>query len=180
MEKIAFLEKDISDGRVSMKQTVPRESHKHHLHGGHPVGGRRDTWDQPEQQYEKNLSMQPASDQIVTFLLPAVLVLSRQKGHLKPCPLPFLPHSHLNRRTLSRVSCAIWQFLIRYLFYAKYPQCMCGSPNLPVPPHPRPFPLGVHKFILCICVSISALQIRSSKGRPTHLSLPGSLSHAAG
>ena len=34
------------------------------------------------------------------------------------------------------------------------------NPSLPIHPTPR-FPLGIHTFILCICVSISALQIRS-------------------
>lgn len=118
MEKTVFLEKDISDGGASMMQTVPRESHECHLHGGHLVGGCRHTWNQPEQQREKNLSTQPTSDQLVTFLLPEVLVLPRGKGHLKPCLLPLLPHSHLEGRTLSRVPCAIWHVLISYLFYA--------------------------------------------------------------
>ena len=182
MEKTVFLE-DISDGGASMMQTVRRESHEHHLHGGHLVGGCRHTWNQPEQQRETNLSTQPTSDHLVTFLLPEVLVLPRGKGHLKPCLLPLLPHSYLEGRTLSRVPCAIRYVLISYLFYAQYPQCICVSPNLPVPPYPPtpdPFPLGVHRFVLCICGSIAALQIRSSKGRPTHLSLPGSLSHTAG
>lgn len=180
MEKIVFLEKDISGGGASMMQTVPRESHEHHLHGGHHVGGRRDTWNQPEHQYEKNFSMQPASDQLVTFLLPAVLVLPRWKGHLKPSPLPFLPHSHLNRRTLSRAPYAIWYVLISYLFMHSIHSVCVSVLISQFLPTPDPYPLGVRKFVLCICVSISALQIRSSKGRPTYLSLPGSLSHAAG
>lgn len=137
MEKTVFLEKDISDGGASMMQTVPRESHECHLHGGHLVGGCRHTWNQPEQQREKNLSTQPTSDQLVTFLLPEVLVLPRGKGHLKPCLLPLLPHSHLEGRTLSRVPCAIWHVLISYLFYAQYPQGI--SQCLPTP-DPRPFP----------------------------------------
>ena len=36
------------------------------------------------------------------------------------------------------------------------------SPNLPIPPTTAPFPLGIHTLVLYICVSISALQIRSS------------------
>ena len=36
-----------------------------------------------------------------------------------------------------------------------------SNPNLPIHPTPLP-PLGVHTFVLCVCVSISALQIGSS------------------
>ena len=35
------------------------------------------------------------------------------------------------------------------------------SPNLPVPPTP-PSTLGVHMFVLYVCVCVSALHIRSS------------------
>ena len=31
--------------------------------------------------------------------------------------------------------------------------------NLPVQPHPRLSPLGIHTFVLCVGVSVSALQI---------------------
>ena len=37
--------------------------------------------------------------------------------------------------------------------------CQSQSPNSS---HPTPFPLGIHTFVLYVCVSISALQIRSS------------------
>ena len=30
-----------------------------------------------------------------------------------------------------------------------------GTPNLPIPPTSPPFPLGIHTFALCICVSVS-------------------------
>ena len=57
----------------------------------------------------------------------------------------------------------IQQVLISYLFYTH--QCIHVNPNLPIqhPPPPPPLsPLGVHTFVLCICVSISALQTDSS------------------
>lgn len=63
MDRILFFEKDISDGGGSVMLTVPRESHGHHLHRGHHIGGHRDPGNQLEQQYEKNLSTQQASDQ---------------------------------------------------------------------------------------------------------------------
>ena len=61
----------------------------------------------------------------------------------------------------------IQQVLITYLFYTY--QCIHVNPNLLIhpttttPPTPPPFsPLGVHMFVLYICVSISALQTDSS------------------
>ena len=53
----------------------------------------------------------------------------------------------------------IQQVLISYLFYTH--QCIHVNPNLPIHtnPHPTPSsfsPLGVHTFVLYICVSISA------------------------
>ena len=75
-------------------------------------------------------------------------------------PLFFRFPSHLgHHRALSRVPCAIQQVLISYLFYTQ--QCIYVNPNLPIHPTPPP-PLGIHKFVLYICVSISALQISSS------------------
>ena len=70
--------------------------------------------------------------------------------------------SRLGRhRARSGVSGAIQQVHISYLFYPQDQQYMYVNPSLPV--HPAsPFPLGIHKFILYLCVSISALQIRSS------------------
>ena len=59
----------------------------------------------------------------------------------------------------SGVPSAIQQILISYLFYTY--QCIYVNPNLPV--HPIPLsPLGVHTFVIYICVSISALQTGSS------------------
>ena len=56
-------------------------------------------------------------------------------------------------------------FLISHPFYTH--QCIHVNPNLPI--HhtttstlPPPSPLGVHTFVLYICVSISALQTSSS------------------
>ena len=68
--------------------------------------------------------------------------------------------SHLGpHRALSRVSCAVQQVLRSYLFYTW--SCICVNPNLPI--HPTfTSPLGIHTFVLYICVSISSLQIGSS------------------
>ena len=59
----------------------------------------------------------------------------------------------------------IQQVLISYLFYTH--QCIHVNPNLPIhhntTTRPLPLsPLGVHTFVLYICVSISALQTGSS------------------
>ena len=54
----------------------------------------------------------------------------------------------------------IQQVLISYLFYTYY--FVYVNPNLPIHPTPPSPPLGVHTFVLCICVSISALQTGSS------------------
>ena len=58
----------------------------------------------------------------------------------------------------------IQQVLISRPFYTH--QCIHVNPNLPIHPtttHPPPrlSPLGVHTFVLYICVSISALQTGS-------------------
>ena len=47
------------------------------------------------------------------------------------------------------------------LFYTWYQQCMCVNSSLPIAPISS-FHLGIHPFVLYICVSIFALQIRSS------------------
>ena len=59
----------------------------------------------------------------------------------------------------------IQQVLISHQFYTQ--QCIHVNPNLPIDhttiPTPPPLsPLGVHTFVLYICVSISALQTGSS------------------
>ena len=79
--------------------------------------------------------------------------------------------SHLvHHRALSGVPCAIQQFLIGYLFYTLWPIYV----NLNLPVHLAfSFLLCIHMFVICICVSISALQIRSSSqqiGLPRWLS----------
>ena len=65
-------------------------------------------------------------------------------------------------RTLSRVPWAIQKVLIGYLFYIQYQQCIHVNLDFPIHHTLLPFPLGVHMFDLCICVSISALQRRAS------------------
>ena len=70
-------------------------------------------------------------------------------------PLFFGFPSHLgHHRSLSRVPCAIRKVLISYLFYT-WQCCMCQSQS-PVSSH-----IGIHMFVLYVCVSISALQIGS-------------------
>ena len=59
----------------------------------------------------------------------------------------------------------IQQVLISHQFYTH--QCIHVNPNHPIhhttiPTPPRLSPLGVHTFVLYICVSTSALQTRSS------------------
>ena len=56
---------------------------------------------------------------------------------------------------LNRVPCHIQQVLISYLFYTQ--QCIYVNSNLPIY-STLSFPLGIHKFVLYVCVSISALQ----------------------
>ena len=68
--------------------------------------------------------------------------------------------SHLgHHRALSRAPCAIQWVLISYLFYTQ--QCIYVNPSLPIYCTP-PSPLGIHTFVLYVCVSISALQISLS------------------
>ena len=66
------------------------------------------------------------------------------------------------QRALSRIPHAVQQFLIHYPFCTRCQQSVYVSPNLPIHPTTAPFPLGIHALVLYICVSISALQIRSS------------------
>ena len=75
-------------------------------------------------------------------------------------PLFFGISSHLGHHiALSRVPCVIQQVLISYLFYTQ--QCIYINFNLPI--HLLPLsPLGIHMFVLYICVCISVLQIGSS------------------
>ena len=69
--------------------------------------------------------------------------------------------SHLgHHRALSGVPCANSRFsLVIYVIHSI--DTVYINPNLPIHPTP-PSQLGNHKFVLYICVSISALQIRSS------------------
>ena len=76
-------------------------------------------------------------------------------------PLSFGLPSHLGyHRALSRVPCAIEQILVSYLLYIW--QCIYAKPYLPIHPNLFPFPLGVHRFVLYVCVSIPILQISSA------------------
>ena len=77
------------------------------------------------------------------------------------CPLFLGIPSHLGQhRTFSRVLYAIQQVFISHLFYAWYQQCRHVNTNLPI--HPFPPHLVIHTFVLYVCDSISALQVRSS------------------
>ena len=72
-------------------------------------------------------------------------------------PLFFGFLSHLgHHRALSRVPCAIQQVLISYLFiHSGVYMSVPISQFIPPPPSP----LGIHTFVLYICVSISVLHI---------------------
>ena len=63
-------------------------------------------------------------------------------------------------KALSRVPCAVYSrfSLVTCVIPSSY---IYISPSLPIHPTPLP-PLGVHRFDLYTCVSISALQISSS------------------
>ena len=52
-----------------------------------------------------------------------------------------------------------------HLSYTQYQQCEHVNPNLPVLPSTLLYPLGVHMFVLDVCVSVPVLQIRSSLPR---------------
>lgn len=64
-----------------------------------------------------------------------------------------------HHRTLSRVPCATQYVFINYLVYIS-PQlvsvCQSRSPNSSPPPPPLLL-LDIHRFVLYVCVSISAL-----------------------
>ena len=51
-------------------------------------------------------------------------------------------------RALRRVACAIQQVLISYLFYTHHQQCIFVNSNVPI------HPLGVHMFVIYVCVFI--------------------------
>ena len=94
----------------------------------------------------------------VQFLLYSTV--NQLHTYIYPLFLRFFSHTG-HYRVLSRVPCAIQQVLISYLFYIQ--QCVYVNPNLPIYPSPSPpFPLGSHKFVIYVCVSIPALQIGSS------------------
>ena len=104
----------------------------------------------------------------VQLLCNVVLVSTVQQNesaiHIHIFPLFGFP-SHLDHRhAFSRVPCATQYVLISCLFYTQYQQCVCVNPNLPTPPTPPApcFSLGIHTFVFYVCVSISALQTRSS------------------
>ena len=97
-----------------------------------------------------------------TILCQFILYSKVNQLYVYICPLFFGFPSHLgHQRALSRVPCVVQQVLISYLFYTQYQQCIYVNPNLPIHPSPTS-PLGIHTFVLYVCVSISALQASSS------------------
>ena len=76
-------------------------------------------------------------------------------------PLPFEFPSHSGHYSpLNRVPCAAQQILISYLFYAEYQWSICVHSNLQISFTQPTFPLGIHIFVLYVCVYL--LQVRLS------------------
>ena len=92
--------------------------------------------------------------------------MNRPYIYIRPLSLGLSPHPG-HHSALSRAPCAIWQVLISRLVYRYCRWCMYVDPNLSVLPTPS-FPLVIHKFILYICISLSALQMRSSIPLPSY------------
>lgn len=95
------------------------------------------------------------------FIVLCYFLLCSRVNQLCVCIYPLFGEfsSHLgHHRALSRVPCAIEQALISCLFYAQ--QCKYVNPNLPIHLIPSQISLlGIHTFVLYICVFISPLQI---------------------
>ena len=83
------------------------------------------------------------------------------------CPLLFFGFSsHLgDHRALSRVPCALYGDCSLGFWFILSGVHMSVPTSQFIPHHP-PCPLGVHMFLLYVCVSSSALQIGSSVPRP--------------
>ena len=83
----------------------------------------------------------------------ATVWISHKYTYLLPLESPLHPHpSPLgHHRALSWAPCAAQQLLASDPFH----MCQCYSEFVP----PSPYPPCVHRSVLCICVSISALQI---------------------
>ena len=88
------------------------------------------------------------------YVLISVVQQSESAICIHICPIFGFPSHLVHQRALSRVPGAIQKVLIVSIVCT----CQLQSPN---PTKPL-FPLGVHVFVLCVCVSISALQISSS------------------
>ena len=78
--------------------------------------------------------------------------------YINPLPCGFSSHSG-HHGALNRVPSAIQYVLISYLFYTLVSIVFMGQSQSPNSPHSL---VGIHTFVLYICVSISALQIGSS------------------
>ena len=70
-------------------------------------------------------------------------------------PSLWVPFSSGHHCAVSTVPCAIQNVLVSYLFYT------CVILNLIIPPI-HPLPRGIQFFVFYVCVSASALQLRSS------------------
>ena len=77
------------------------------------------------------------------FLLQGIFPTQGSNPHLLHWQSDSLPWSHLQSYIASIVR-------------------IYGNPNLPIPPTPS-FPLGIHTFVLYICVSVSALQMNLNR-----------------
>ena len=100
------------------------------------------------------------------LLYDVVLVSAIQQGESAVClhisSSFWISFPFRSSKSIEQIPRAVQQFLMHQLFCTRCQQSVYVSPNLPIPPTTAPFPLGIHTLVLYICVSISALQIRSS------------------
>ena len=100
----------------------------------------------------------------VQLLYNVVLVSTVQQSESGVCihisPLFWISFPFRSPQSIEQSSlCYIQQFFICYLLYTQYQQCIYVNPNLPIHPTPSLSPLGVHTFVLYVCVSIFVLRI---------------------
>jgi len=106
-------------------------------------------------------SFQPhVAHQAVAHQAPLSMEFSRQEYW---SGLPFATLGNLREPGIKPMSSASPALAGRFFTTPPHgnPHSIYVNPNLPIH-SPYTFPLGIHTFVLYLCVSISALQIRSS------------------